>query len=217
MGRIWRAMRQLVGRRVREIVKETVGETHVEALHRLAASGRVTVGRHACPTPGTTPRIRTYFGDDKTSLHIGAYSILSDESLFLLGGEHHTEWVTTNGLRTLFELPGAYEDGHPHSRGDIVVGKDVWVAVGAIVLSGVTIGNGAVVGAGAVVTRDVRPFAIVAGNPAVEIRRRFTDEQIERLERIAWWDWPDEKVIKYVDLLCSERIDEFLDAAEGDG
>jgi phosphonate metabolism protein (transferase hexapeptide repeat family) len=70
------------------------------------------------------------------------------------------------------------------------LGHDVWIGHGAVVMPGVTMGNGAVAGAGAIVTKDVAPFAIVAGNPARLLRFRFPPDVIAALERIAWWDWP---------------------------
>jgi phosphonate metabolism protein (transferase hexapeptide repeat family) len=69
------------------------------------------------------------------------------------------------------------------------IGHDVWIGHGATVLAGVTVGTGAVVGAGAVVSRDVEPYQIVVGVPARPIRKRFSDEVIEKLLQIAWWDW----------------------------
>jgi phosphonate metabolism protein (transferase hexapeptide repeat family) len=73
-----------------------------------------------------------------------------------------------------------------------VMGNDVWIGHGAIILPGVKLGNGAAIGAGTVVTKDVPPFAIVVGNPGRILRYRFTPEIIAALERIAWWDWPHE-------------------------
>jgi phosphonate metabolism protein (transferase hexapeptide repeat family) len=75
-----------------------------------------------------------------------------------------------------------------------VLGNDVWIGHGAIVLPGRRIGNGAAVAAGAVVSRDVPPFAIVVGTPAKVLRTRFAPEIIAALERIAWWDWPHAKL-----------------------
>jgi phosphonate metabolism protein (transferase hexapeptide repeat family) len=76
----------------------------------------------------------------------------------------------------------------------VVMGNDVWIGHGAIVLPGITLGNGAAIGAGAVVSRDVPPFAIVVGVPGRVLRYRFAPEIIAALERIAWWDWPREKL-----------------------
>jgi len=74
------------------------------------------------------------------------------------------------------------------------VGNDVWIGNGAKIRGGVSIGNGAVVGAGAVVTKDVDPYAVVAGVPAEFIRYRFDESVRRRLEATRWWDWPEEKL-----------------------
>jgi len=83
------------------------------------------------------------------------------------------------------------------SRGDTVVGHDVWLGYSALVLPGVRIGHGAVVAAASVVARDVPPYAIVAGNPARVIRSRFPEEDVARLLRAAWWDWPIDLVTEH--------------------
>jgi virginiamycin A acetyltransferase len=77
---------------------------------------------------------------------------------------------------------------------DTVVGHDVWIGREAMIMPGVAIGSGAIIGAGSVVTADVRPYAIVAGNPAREIRRRVDDATAEALLELAWWDWPPETI-----------------------
>lgn len=75
-----------------------------------------------------------------------------------------------------------------------VIGNDVWIGVGAVVIGGVTVGNGAIVGAGAVVTRDVEPYSIVTGTPAKKNKYRFDAETIQKLEIIQWWNWDADKV-----------------------
>jgi virginiamycin A acetyltransferase len=89
------------------------------------------------------------------------------------------------------------------SRGDTVIGHDVWLGYSALVLPGVTIGHGAVVAAASVVSRDVPPYAIVAGNPARVVRPRFEEEDIERLLRIAWWNWPIELITEHARTIMS--------------
>jgi acetyltransferase-like isoleucine patch superfamily enzyme len=177
-------------------------ERRFEALLR---SGRVSKGRHSYGSPEVVT-----FSGDATRLELGHYVSIAHGVTFLLGGNHRVDWVTTFPIRKIFKLPGAGTDGHPASKGDIVVGHDVWLGYGAKVLSGVVIGHGAVIGADATVTRSVRPYAIVAGSPAREIRRRFDDQQVERLLRVAWWNWSDDKVAAEVATLCSSNIDEFL-------
>jgi acetyltransferase-like isoleucine patch superfamily enzyme len=72
------------------------------------------------------------------------------------------------------------------------LGNDVWVGAGSIVKGGVRIGDGAIIGAGAVVTKDVPPYAVVAGTPARLLRYRFEPDAIAFLQRIRWWDWGED-------------------------
>jgi acetyltransferase-like isoleucine patch superfamily enzyme len=155
------------------------------------------------------PNVVKYKGDTGRVI-IGNFASVAPDADFYVGGLHRVEWVSLYGLRAMLELPGAYEDGFTHGRGDIVVGSDTWVTNGCTVMSGVTIGDGAVVGTKAVVAKDVRPYAIVVGNPAREIGRRFSDEQVEALLRIRWWDWPTELVKDRVDALSSPDVDAFI-------
>lgn len=80
------------------------------------------------------------------------------------------------------------------------IGNDVWIGTGAMVIGGVNIGDGAVIAAGAIVTKDVPPYAIVAGNPARVIRYRFSEDKIKELLELKWWDWPDEKLKANIEL-----------------
>ncbi len=89
------------------------------------------------------------------------------------------------------------------SRGPIAIGNNVWIGDAAILLSGVTVGDGAIVAAGAVVTRDVPPFAIVAGAPARLIRMRFGAEEVARLTDLAWWNWSEEKMRGHPELFTA--------------
>ena len=92
----------------------------------------------------------------------------------------------------------------------VAIGHDVWIGHGAVVMPGVTIGNGAVVGANAVVTRDVPGWTIVAGVPALELKERFPAGIAARIEKMAWWDWPREKLFEAVPDMQRLRIEEFL-------
>lgn len=169
------------------------------------ARGVLTVGEHTYGDPGVV----VYPGDD-TKVSIGRYCSIADGAEFMVGANHRVEWVTTYPLRIMYGLPGAMEDGHPTTKGDITIGNDVWIGTDVLILSGVTVGDGAVIGASAVVGSDVRPYSIVAGNPAREIRRRFDDEEIKRMRQIAWWEWPDEVVKERVADLNNPDIGSFI-------
>ena len=92
------------------------------------------------------------------------------------------------------------------SRGNTVIGNDVWIGYGATIMAGVTVGDGAIIATKSVVTRDVPPYTIVGGNPAHEIRKRFTPEEIERLLELRWWDWPVEKITEQLSVLTGNEV-----------
>jgi acetyltransferase-like isoleucine patch superfamily enzyme len=87
----------------------------------------------------------------------------------------------------------------PERRNFIIIGNDVMIGANAVILPGVTIGDGAIIGAGSVVSYDVPPYAIVAGVPAQVLRYRFALGQIEKLLKIAWWNWTDKKIVENMD------------------
>ena len=94
------------------------------------------------------------------------------------------------------------------NKGDIVIGNDVWVGYEAVILSGVHIGDGAIIGTRAVVTRDVPPYTVVGGVPAKEIKKRFDEETIGKLQRLQWWDWPFEKIQQRLPAIMNGEIDQ---------
>lgn len=195
-------MLRVLAQRLAAPLRRPANERRLEALVR---AGRVTLGRH---TYGT-PKVITFRGD-ATCLRIGQFVSIGHEVEFLLGGNHRVDWVTTFPVRRIFGLPGAGSDGHPASKGDIIVGNDVWLGYGCRVLSGVSIGDGAVIGAFTTVTRSVRPYSVVVGSPAREVRRRFSDPQIAALQKVAWWNWSDSKIKEEASALCSTGIDDFI-------
>ena len=103
---------------------------------------------------------------------------------------------------------------HPATtKGDVIIGNDVWIADNVTIMSGVTIGDGSVIACNSHVVKDVEPYTLVGGNPAKFIKYRFTKEQIEKLLQIKWWEWDDSKINKFVPLLCNNNIDEFIKLA----
>ena len=145
-------------------------------------------------------------------LKIGRFCSIADEVEIYLGGEHYHNRITSYPFSGLF----SGKLNNQKAKGDIVIGNDVWVGRGATILSGVTIGDGAVIGAQSVVARDVSSYAVVVGNPIRCIKFRFTDDQIESLLKIKWWDWEYEKIEEYIPLLESGDIDKFIEGAKSD-
>ena len=152
--------------------------------------------------------------DSTNKLEVGAFCSFAAGVTVFLGGEHRPDWVTTYPFNVL-DKRFAHIEGHPHSKGDVVIGNDVWIGKDAVILSGVKVGDGAVIGAYAVVAKDVPAYGIVAGNPAKLLRMRFSKSQIERLLETRWWDWPDDRIDRAIPYLQSERIDEFLALVDG--
>lgn len=133
-------------------------------------------------------------------LVIGRFTALARDVRFIMNGANHAMGgfstypfnIFGGGWEHGFD-PATYQAGY---RGDTVVGNDVWIGMAATVMPGVKIGDGAIVAAQSVVTGDVAPYAVVGGNPAHEIRRRFDTATIGALLDIAWWDWPADKITR---------------------
>jgi len=181
----------------------------IKRCHQLRRHLAYYVARHGFEIGDYShgwPDVRT-FG---ARLKVGKYSSLAEGSTFILGGQHPSKAVTTFSLESVFG--GKKPASRQESRGDIVVGSDVWIAANALILSGVTIGNGAVVGMGAVVLRDVPPYAIVFGNPARVVAKRFSDEVIDELLELRWWDLDFAQVAALRPLLEESDIAAFLAA-----
>lgn len=142
----------------------------------------------------------TYMGINTTMnfTKIGRFCSLA-RNVDIGGFDHDYHKVTTMPAFRFYQTQngGGKIPVVPKHREYCTIGNDVWIAAGANVLHSVTIGDGAVIGAGAVVTRDVPPYAIVAGVPAKIIGYRCSEAQIRALEEIRWWDWP-ETVLKEV-------------------
>ena len=128
----------------------------------------------------------------------------------MTGGEHRVDWVTTYPFSAIWPAVAGHIPGHPKTKGNVIIGNDVWIGMNVFILSGVTIGDGAVVGAGALVSKDVPPYAIVGGNPAKIIRYRFDPQTIKKLLSIAWWNWSDDEIIKAMPFLLSNDISSFV-------
>ena len=147
-------------------------------------------------------------------LIIGKFCSIACGVKFLFNCANHT----LKSLST-YTFPLFYEDWELDkvnvasawdNKGDIVIGNDVWIGYEALIMAGVHIGNGAIIGSRAVVTKDVPPYTIVGGVPAKPIRKRFTDDTIQKMEALKWWDWSYEKIKQCLPYLTSGDLDKLL-------
>lgn len=177
--------------------------------HPRIQVGEYTYASAFDPPADWAARLAPYlFESSPERLRIGKFCQIADGVLFITASANHRFDGISSFPFAVFE--GGFSDDRPSLPQpglDTNVGNDVWIGQGARIMPGVRLGDGVIVGAGAVVAGDVPPYAIVAGNPAQIIRKRFTDAEISRLQAVAWWDWPIEKLRKHEALICGADVD----------
>jgi virginiamycin A acetyltransferase len=191
-------------------------QERVVFLRPLVQSAKIDVGEYTYYDSDDDPlafeRDAVLYGFGPERLIIGRFWAIASRVRFLMPGANHADlgpstypfgvfgagWAAT--MDVVMSAP---------SRGDTVVGHDVWLGYSALVLPGVQIGHGAVVAAESVVAGDVAPYAIVAGNPARVVRTRYSDEDVARLLRAAWWNWPIDVVTEHVRAIMTGTAAEF--------
>lgn len=138
-----------------------------------------------------------FIGDQ---LIIGKFCMIASDVTFIMNGANHLTESISSYPFAIFggDWIDAMEGENYPTKGNTVVGNDVWIGYGAIIMPGVQIGDGAIIGAKSVVTKDVAPYSIVGGNPAKEIRKRFSEGEIKELLELQWWNWDIQKITKNV-------------------
>ena len=145
-------------------------------------------------------------------LVIGKFCMIASDVKFIMNGANHLTDAITSYPFAIFSNGWGHamdEKTYPQ-KGNITVGNDVWIGYNATIMAGVTIGDGAIIAANATVIKDVAPYTIVGGNPAKEIKKRFSDETISALLNLKWWDWSIEKITQNVQHLTSKEIEKLL-------
>ena len=147
------------------------------------------------------------FTGDK--LIIGKFCMIASDVTFIMNGANHLSEAITTYPFAIFgkDWANAMEGKEYPVKGDTIIGNDVWIGYGATIMPGVTVGDGTIIATNSVVTKDVEPYAIVGGNPAKEIRKRFSPSEIQDLLAIKWWDWPIEKITEHIQVLTGKDIE----------
>ena len=145
-----------------------------------------------------------FMGD---KLNIGKFCQIATGVRFIMNGSNHAmDGISVYPFK-VFGKSWANAAMNVVSKGDTVIGNDVWIGNSATIMQGIKIGDGAIIGTNALVTKDVEPYSIVGGNPAKTLRKRFTDDQIEFLLALKWWDWPVEKITENITALTTGDFD----------
>ncbi|WP_421698421.1 type B chloramphenicol O-acetyltransferase [Ancylobacter sp.] len=184
-------------------------------LDRLVTHPNIRVGRHSYYSGyyhghGFDDCARFLLPDEGADkLIIGSFCSIGSGAAFIMAGNqgHRSDWISTFPFFWMSDVPafaGAKNGYKP--AGDTVIGNDIWIGSEAIIMPGVTIGDGAVIGTRALVTKDVEPYAIIGGNPARIIRKRFDDSAIAKLLELRWWDWSDDELRDAMPLLTSGDV-----------
>lgn len=150
--------------------------------------------------------------DEPAYLEIGNYCSISGHILVYLGGNHHYEWATQYPFGHIHQstFDNVSGDGHPWSKGNVIIGNDVWIGTYATIHSGVTIGDGAVITSNSVITKDVEPYSIVGGNPAKRIKYRFDEDIRNKFLEYKWWELEPYIINHISPLLCSNNFDDLF-------
>lgn len=157
--------------------------------------------------------VKYHFDFVGDKLIIGKFCMIASDVKFIMNGANHL----TNALTTYpFAIFGngwenAMENKSYPKKGDINIGNDVWIGYNATIMAGVTIGDGAIIATNATVIKDVEPYSIVGGNPAQEIKKRFSEATISKLLKIKWWNWDIEKITKNIQNLTDNEIDKLTE------
>ena len=152
--------------------------------------------------------VKYHFDFTGDKLVIGKFCMIASDVKFIMNGANHLNDSISAYPFAIFGngWEGAMEGRSYPNKGDLVIGNDVWIGYNATLMAGITVHDGAIIAANSTVTKDVEPYAIVGGNPAAVIRKRFSVEKIRELLAIKWWDWDIENITRNVHNLTGNDI-----------
>lgn len=156
--------------------------------------------------------VKYHFDFVGDKLIIGKFCMIASDVIFIMNGANHLSRSVSSYPFAIFgkDWQHAMSGKSYPSKGDTIIGNDVWVGYKATIMPGITIGDGAIIASHSVVTKNVAPYTVVGGNPATLIRKRFSEVEIKRLLTLKWWDWPIEKITAQVEQLTGDDLAGFV-------
>lgn len=153
--------------------------------------------------------VKYHFDFVGDKLIIGKFCMIASGATFIMNGGNHL----TNSISSYpFSIFGGDWETAMNGKSfpyksDTIIGNDVWIGHNAVFMPGVKVGDGAIIATNSTVVKDVEPYTIVGGNPAQPVRKRFSEEQIDVLLELKWWDWDIEKITRSVQILTGNDVD----------
>ena len=153
--------------------------------------------------------IKYHFDFIGDKLIIGKFCMIASNVTFIMNGANHLTDSITSYPFAIFghDWSNGMEGKSYPTKGDTIVGNDVWIGYNSTIMPGIRIGDGAIITTNSTITKDVEPYTIVGGNPAKEIRKRFTEKETIKLLEIKWWNWTIEKITQNLKYLTDNNID----------
>lgn len=143
------------------------------------------------------------FIENKSLKSIGAFCSIASGTV-IVPNDHRMDWVTTSPILAVKDFVFTDRDLNmeycPSEKREVIIGNDVWIGANCIIFEGVKIGDGAVIAAGSIIRHDVPPYAVVVSADKI-IKYRFSKDVIDKLLKIKWWNWPDDKIKENLNLL----------------
>ena len=182
---------------------EAINRSYIKLLLATIYGDSIKIGEYTYGYEFETFHIN----NDSQKITIGRYCSVAEGVKIFGGGEHGYETISTYPFKTLF----LGQNVDARSKGQTIIGNDVWLGYHSVILSGVKIGDGAIIAGMSIVTKDVPSYAIVAGNPARIIKFRFSDGVIEKLQKIKWWELGEKNIKNNIDLFYKNLEDKNID------
>ncbi len=156
--------------------------------------------------------VKYHFDFNGDKLIIGKFCMIASGVSFIMNGANHLTDSISSYPFAIFghDWENAMDGKTYPTKGDTIIGNDVWIGHNVTIMPGIQIGDGVIVATNSTVTKNVEPYSIMGGNPAKLIKKRFSEQQIKWLLDTQWWNWDIEKITKNVQNLTGKNIETLM-------